>query len=607
MNYRKPGCWGTRPKGSMVLLASIWLTTIGTVQSNELEIELPIQRIENDSPRNNPTFGGVFSVEGDQMLLGSPNDRAVLYYQRDESGVWQEKQPIVLDSSGDIYLDVYLDSISIGESAAADRVVMSTHSFRSGTPSVAASIIYERDETGIWQEVFRLDEVTGRVVMSGSMVAISQPGGEILFLERDSENTGEWSVSHTLDTGLQYISSIDMDGDYILVGSTDDRAIMFQRNGEDYIETPLLPAQDVSGDYVGYGASVTIGGSGDFAMVGAPGFGELSGAVFVFRRNPTGDWVEADSPLRAYNFKPGDNFGSSLDATSYQVIVGSGSRSFEYGLEVGGATLFATDPDGDKNHWDIVGRRNDSVPYRVAERIGLNVVVDGDFTYASRNGGVYVYNGFPTDPDSDPKCDVSNFNLPDGQWHQISLPCDPGNNNTVADIFGDDGLGVFGTDWGLWADSNGSYDMVELTTELKTGTGYWIIQMSGSTQTLDMPDNSTVTPVTESSGCPAAGCVETALATLSDDTQWNLVGYPFATAQPLANVRVQTHSGVCSGGCDLDTTMTQNLVSNEVWAYDGTDFVKVSSSDHMEPWTAYWIKVLKDADGLDPVMLMPLP
>jgi hypothetical protein len=86
-----------------------------------------------------------------------------------------------------------------------------------------------------------------------------------------------------------------------------------------------------------------------------------------------------------------------------------------------------------------------------------------------------------------------------------------------------------------------------------------------------------------------------------------MVGYPVASAQLLGNARVQTNTGTCNSGCDLDTAMTQGLVHNEAWAYDGTEYRKVTSGDNLEPWTAYWIAVLEDAHGLDPMMLVPAP
>jgi hypothetical protein len=43
------------------------------------------------------------------------------------------------------------------------------------------------------------------------------------------------------------------------------------------------------------------------------------------------------------------------------------------------------------------------------------------------------------------------YSLENNQWRQISLPCDPGTNETVAKIFGDDGLGDYGTNWRIWA------------------------------------------------------------------------------------------------------------------------------------------------------------
>ena len=208
-----------------------------------------------------------------------------------------------------------------------------------------------------------------------------------------------------------------------------------------------------------------------------------------------------------------------------------------------------------------------------------------------------------------PTGDCGSYTLPNDQWRQISLPCRPGQNNTVDDVFGDDGLGTYGTDWALFrfdASSNG-YVKPAITDSLDQGVGYWIVQRSGSSKTLDMPAGSVPTPVTETAACPAGveGCFEIPLGTRSNATQWNMIGYPFNTSKPLADVQIVNTSDDCSSGCAMDTDQAGSIINNELWTYNGSSYTEINTAGRFDAWTGYWLATWEGAHGTDPRLVVP--
>jgi len=197
--------------------------------------------------------------------------------------------------------------------------------------------------------------------------------------------------------------------------------------------------------------------------------------------------------------------------------------------------------------------------------------------------------------------------LPNNEWHQISLPMNSGTNNKVSDIFGDDGLGLLGTDWALFRFDGNSNDYVVLgeNDELNQGVGYWIVQTTGATRTLDMPAGSTQTLTTT---CSAGECVEIPLATKEGAKQWNMIGYPFDAQGHLSDARIATIGAPCSSGCSMIEAETKNISENKLWAYDGSDYVIVdTTNDSLDPWQGFWIPSLSAANGKKPSLVISKP
>jgi hypothetical protein len=191
-----------------------------------------------------------------------------------------------------------------------------------------------------------------------------------------------------------------------------------------------------------------------------------------------------------------------------------------------------------------------------------------------------------------------NYNLPSDELRLITLPSDPGNQNTVKEIFGDDILAEYSKDWIVYsydAEIN-QYKIKALNDRLKPGEVYWIIQTSGQTVQLDMPANS----VTTSMKIP--------LVSSSDkDIQWNLVGIPSNIPTKVSDLKIITHSGDCiNDGCDINKAEQHKILHHKLWRYssDGSaQFKIISGNDTLNPWDGFWCVTLENAFTMGPVDL----
>ena len=116
--------------------------------------------------------------------------------------------------------------------------------------------------------------------------------------------------------------SVSIDGDYAVVGAQrmggSGAAYIFRREGGVWVQEAKLVAGDgQEGDC--FGTSVSI--YGEYAVVGAEGAGDYSGAAYVFRRQGT-VWVEQDKFVAgdpaAYN-----HFGCSVDISGEHILIGA--------------------------------------------------------------------------------------------------------------------------------------------------------------------------------------------------------------------------------------------------------------------------------------------
>jgi surface protein len=210
--------------------------------------------------------------------------------------------------------------------------------------------------------------------------------------------------------------------------------------------------------------------------------------------------------------------------------------------------------------------------------------------------------------------------LPNDQWQQVSLPCEPGGGGTIAEVFSDDISDAFGggeedsrygENWILFKYDgiNNQYITLSEDSKLEAGVGYWIIQRSGGEATLDLPADSSVAAAVKGAGCPSTeGCYEIALSTQSNAIGWNMIGSPLGYTPALSAARIRMDSGVCADGCELKNAQSNDFVHGSVWSYSSAaGYDKESYAEgQWKPWAGYWLATLKNADGLNPTLLVPV-
>ena len=204
--------------------------------------------------------------------------------------------------------------------------------------------------------------------------------------------------------------------------------------------------------------------------------------------------------------------------------------------------------------------------------------------------------------------------LPGNQWHQLSIPCQAGPDNTVGNLFSDDIAGTYGTDWVIF-----EFDPVQeryinpgLSGLLFPGQGYWVYQQTGSTVTIDLPESCLISHRSGSTQCSiVSGCFEQPLSGPASQVTWQMLGSPDLGTRPWQDLRIATDEGICTDadGCTLSEASGLNIFHHEGWHYDpGSGTYNVLQGNvSLGPWDGYWAATLTGASDTTPRLLIPAP
>jgi hypothetical protein len=318
-------------------------------------------------------FGSSVSVSGDRAIVGAPGENtggfgagAAYILERDSSGMWSEVQK--LQASDKQTGDIFGSSVSV----SGDLAIVGAISENTGGAGAGAAYIFERDSSGMWSEVQKLqasdkdsfDIFGSSVSVSGNRAIVGAPGentggynaGAAYIFERDS--SGMWNEVQKLQasdkqTGDVFGSSVSVSGNRTIVGALGENtggynagaAYIFERDSDGmWNEVQKLQASDKdSFDF--FGSSVSV--SSDQAIVGAHGEntgGYNAGAAYIFERDNSGMWSEVDK-LQASDKDARDIFGSSVSVSSERAIVGAPGENTG-GYNAGAAYIFERDNSG---------------------------------------------------------------------------------------------------------------------------------------------------------------------------------------------------------------------------------------------------------------------
>jgi len=235
-----------------------------------------------DSSDEEQFFGGAVSIEGDRVVVGAPrsnSSRGCAYVFEFDGTTWNKTSK----------LQPQLPTEWFGASVSLDGVRLAIGAQRDSDQSSAAGavLIFELDESGVWQERQKLTASDGGVTTSlgysldlqGNMILAGAPGG-----------TGP-------NAGAYVFERVDMLGSWI--------------------EThKLVPSDPSMSD--NFGLSVSLRGS--LAAVGQHGSSVLRiGGAYLFE---TETWTQIDQVFpRTPNSE--DGYGAPVIVTSDSIIVGA--------------------------------------------------------------------------------------------------------------------------------------------------------------------------------------------------------------------------------------------------------------------------------------------
>ena len=192
------------------------------------------------------------------------------------------------------------------------------------------------------------------------------------------------------------------------------------------------------------------------------------------------------------------------------------------------------------------------------------------------------------------------FALTTGNWKQISLPCNPGIADTVAEVFGDDLGGTYGTNWVVFRRDAATESNVQLATTdtLAVGEGYWIkTNLAAQSVAVEGADNvATDTPLVGVAAAPPAGCASSA-------GRCNKVGHPHNFNVCWADVLVDD-GGVIKNLATVDpggscqTTGAGCIMSRVAYKWTGAAYAAFDgTTPGMEgtlvPWDGVWVSANK--------------
>lgn len=210
-----------------------------------------------------------------------------------------------------------------------------------------AVILYERDRNGVWQDVTSIEPIglvdsnsdygeemamfgdTAIVLASKDSEIGLEAGAAYLFEQTDSR---EWiEVEKILPDPGSTINAVSIDGDRAMLGGADNIAPysgaiqVYERDlDNEWLRVASITPSDIGGDQSLSLSADGISLSGDRALVGSHGDHENgydSGAVYLFERDSYGVWVE-QAKLVASDAKENDHFGFSVSLYDDYAFIG---------------------------------------------------------------------------------------------------------------------------------------------------------------------------------------------------------------------------------------------------------------------------------------------
>jgi len=311
----------------------------GIFSTNAFSVS-PSTKILASDGKTDDSFGTSVATNGDFALVGAPyedengNNAGAVYFYEQLNNQWSESAKVLAPDgeTGDVFggsVDMIDDLAIIG--ARGDDLIGASYIYRlSGsswnleskiTPSDGSS----GDNFGHTVAIFGDRAVVGATNSGdfGAVYVFTYQTGSWVQTDKIVPNDGE--------TGEFFGHSVDLDGDYLVVGNPSDNdngllsgsAYIYHYDNEWTLDKKVT-ANDADGyDRFGFsvsidGENVVIGAYEDEGINGQPG----AGSAYVFNNSGGSNWEQTDK-LKARDAWNDQNFGNSVSIFGHYIIVGA--------------------------------------------------------------------------------------------------------------------------------------------------------------------------------------------------------------------------------------------------------------------------------------------
>ncbi len=376
-----------------------------------VEVEKLTFGISNDYDN----LGQALAGENNRIVAGIPGDYitsagstgSVNVYDWTGSA-WQETQLL-----GNNFANA--GSFGSAVDISGNRIVVGDRTEDVNSSNSGAAYLFEWDgvewniEDKFYAATASFNEFFGDAVcVDGDRIAIGVPFDNDNGSDSGSVYIYDWDGTSWIKTilypsdpssGDNFGTSIDLEGDRILVGSRNDddaapssgSAYLFEWNGTSWLETKLLPSDGILAGWFG----TTVALQNDRLVISANAPRNTSNdisAVYIYDWDGS-NWIE--TKLIASDYEDGDNFGTAIDIQNDRIVIGS-ARDNDNGIESGSAYIY----DWDGTNWNeskllpTDGQAGDQYGYSARFFDGNKLLVGAwyDDDSNEKGGSFYLYN-----------------------------------------------------------------------------------------------------------------------------------------------------------------------------------------------------------------------
>ncbi len=185
--------------------------------------------------------------------------------------------------------------------------------------------------------------------------------------------------------------------------------------------------------------------------------------------------------------------------------------------------------------------------------------------------------------------------LKNNQWQLISFPVGA-TTLTFGALLGEAlPVETYGSNWVLYAFGQGKYDRVLLSQMPKPGSGYWIIQSSGSDVQVEVDTQTAISALTVTSEpCQSPqGCIEINPPVDPTKRAWSMLGTSLPGVSWTKDFRIvaDVAGNTCQFGCDLEESVAAGVTSGRLYVFDSMlqQYRSLDKSDYVTGWQGFWI------------------